>query len=362
MTYCEINTNSWKYKSLRNLVGTQISDNTLKSYILMYQEQYGRYPHLREIPFVNSETELNKRLDIKTTGSINHTTAEKLEDYTGETNIRQQTAYINRLHDDLETQLLPYNSFVEVLVNHKPSQFGNIAESIDIDEEVNPAKNKAVITNMLYKLQNLFGIEIQPITTDEIHNSELQNAVINPEYTNSFIYNGVIYVNTDVASLDAPIHEMLHMLLGSLKFDPQYQKTYMQLINIANQLAGTESIKQAYPNRTQNDVNEEIVVTELAKYLTGQPSLIQQLDKATKNDIQYTIYNTLDSLIQGTYSVFSLGDSLYNKSFSTLVKSLNSSIMNNQTKSSLDLASLNRKLANFKEELIVNNKLIENCE
>ena len=155
---------------------------------------------------------------------------------------------------------------------------------------------------------------------------------------------------------------MLHMLLGSLKFDPQYQKTYMQLINIANQLAGTESIKQAYPNRTQNDINEEIVVTELAKYLTGQPSLIQQLDKATKNDIQYTIYNTLDSLIQGTYSVFSLGDSLYNKSFSTLVKSLNSSIMNNQTKSSLDLASLNRKLANFKEELIVNNKLIENCE
>lgn len=215
---------------------------------------------------------------------------------------------------------------------------------------------------MLYKLQNLFGIEIQPITTDEIHNSELQNVVINPEYTNSFIYNGVIYVNTDVASLDAPIHEMLHMLLGSLKFDPQYQKTYMQLINIANQLAGTESIKQAYPNRTQNDINEEIVVTELAKYLTGQPSLIQQLDKATKNDIQYTIYNTLDSLIQGTYSVFSLGDSLYNKSFSTLVKSLNSSIMNNQTKSSLDLASLNRKLANFKEELIVNNKLIENCE
>lgn len=328
----------------------------------MYQEQYGRYPHLRELPFVNSEIELKNRLDIKITGDIMHTTAEKLQDYTGETDIREQTAYINRLHDDLETELLPYNSFVQVLTDHKPSQFGDIVDTIDVDSRVDQFKSKAVITNMLYKLQNLYGIPIQPITIDEIHNSELQNVVINPEYTNSFIYNGVIYINTDVASIDAPVHEMLHMLLGSLKFDPQYQQTYLKLIEVANQLSDTDSIKQAYPNRTKNDINEEIVVTELAKYLTGKPSLISKLDKNIKNDIQYTIYNTLDSLIHGSYSTFSLNNSLYDKSFVDLAKSLNSDILNNKTQSSLNLASLNRKLANFKEELISNNKLIEDCE
>jgi hypothetical protein len=38
----------------------------------------------------------------------------------------------------------------------------------------------------------------------------------------------------DVADVDAPIHEMSHMLLGSLKY--QNRELYTQLIDIAEQL------------------------------------------------------------------------------------------------------------------------------
>ena len=32
------------------------------------------------------------------------------------------------------------------------------------------------------------------------------------------VHNGKIYINTDRADIDAPIHEMTHMLLGSIRF------------------------------------------------------------------------------------------------------------------------------------------------
>jgi hypothetical protein len=34
----------------------------------------------------------------------------------------------------------------------------------------------------------------------------------------AFVHNGKIYINTDRADIDAPIHEMTHMLLGSIRF------------------------------------------------------------------------------------------------------------------------------------------------
>ena len=34
----------------------------------------------------------------------------------------------------------------------------------------------------------------------------------------AFILDGNIIVNSDIASVDAPVHELMHVLLGSLKF------------------------------------------------------------------------------------------------------------------------------------------------
>jgi hypothetical protein len=64
-----------------------------------------------------------------------------------------------------------------------------------------------------------------PITKSELSN--------NPEFegipaAQAFILNGNIYINTDSATIDAPIHGQLHLFLGSIRFGNP--NLYFQLV------------------------------------------------------------------------------------------------------------------------------------
>jgi hypothetical protein len=71
----------------------------------------------------------------------------------------------------------------------------------------------------------------------------------------------------DVAKLDAPIHEMSHLLLGSVKY--QNPNLYQELINTSEKFPMYNQLIKNYPNRTKSDVNEEIFVTEFSKFLVN---------------------------------------------------------------------------------------------
>jgi hypothetical protein len=60
--------------------------------------------------------------------------------------------------------------------------------------------------------------------------------------------NNNIYINTDLATLDSPIHEILHLVLGSIKF--QNPKLYTDLVSLAVQFGNFNKIAKKYPNRT----------------------------------------------------------------------------------------------------------------
>lgn len=48
----------------------------------------------------------------------------------------------------------------------------------------------------------------------------------------AFVYNSEIYVNTDLSDKDAPIHEMMHIMMGGLRReDPELY------FSIASQIA-----------------------------------------------------------------------------------------------------------------------------
>jgi hypothetical protein len=76
----------------------------------------------------------------------------------------------------------------------------------------------------------------------------------------------------DVADIDAPIHEMTHLMLGSIKY--QNPSLYSELVSLAEQLPNYKELARNYANRTRSDLNEEIFVTELAKYVSNKPSVI----------------------------------------------------------------------------------------
>jgi len=76
----------------------------------------------------------------------------------------------------------------------------------------------------------LYGINVIPITNIELKESDLGKVAGNAK---AFIYNGDIYVNTDIATVDSPVHEFLHLLFGSMKYSNR--EMYEQIVATAEQ-------------------------------------------------------------------------------------------------------------------------------
>jgi hypothetical protein len=73
-----------------------------------------------------------------------------------------------------------------------------------------------------------------------------------------------------LADIDAPIHEMTHILLGSIRY--KNPELYMQLIQLAESFPNNSEILRNNPNRAYSDLMEEAFVEEVAKYLSGKSS------------------------------------------------------------------------------------------
>jgi len=131
---------------------------------------------------------------------------------------------------------------------------------------------------MLDKFKEKYGIDIKYVDSNEIKDMNIPNAGI----VNAFVYNGDIYVNTDVANVKTSlVHELMHIFLGAVRFtNPEL---YFSLVSSVEELDYYEEKSLDYPNRTRNDVNEEIFVSEFSKYITGIPSLFNNLDEKILN-------------------------------------------------------------------------------
>ena len=318
-----------------------------------FVEKYGRFPNLDEIPGSNSSQHLADTIHINDNGSA------KIEDIlatTGVNNVEEANVILNDQHSDLEIKVTPMNKEAIVEIKRRPSQYeaGNSVE-FEIDENV----NTGVLFNQMFdKLRKLYGINLIPIT-----NKELQTWKNIPDVKNisAFIYQNNIYINTDIAGVDAPIHEMTHFLLGSIRF--KNPELYFELIKIADQFESFNNIARNYPNRTQSDVYEEVFVHEVAKYLANLPSAITKLDQKIQYELNYNIKRLLDSVLMGKYSVKSFEEGeLYKMSLRDLAKSVQSLMLTSENLGSLDDAQLHRIMANKKSDLMKKGDLKEECQ
>ena len=349
MIACEINKNSFKYQTLKNMSG--ISEYSLDSFISTFQTKFGRMPELDELPKVNSEPYLNKTLNIKKLSTIKSIETNKLLDYTDTTTVEEATIKLNNLYKDLEITLTPFQSFTSIEVKHRPTQYTNIKEPLDIETFLQDSTT--ILSKQLQKMQKLYGINIIPLSTDEI--AEL--GVPNSSLVKGFVKDGNIYVNTDNATLDTKVHELMHIFLGAIRFSNP--NLYFSLVNQVEQLPRYEEFSQSFPNRTREDVNEEIFVQEFSKYLTKQPSIFDSFQDL--NMLMYEIYRNLDTLIDGNYSVKSLQESPFGNTLEELFTKLQSESVINKQYGSLDDATLHRTLANVKESLMQKKLLEERC-
>lgn len=354
MALC-INKNSAEYQSLKNRAG--ISEFMLDSICRYFLEEYGRFPHLDEIQNSNSEPYLRKFIKVTKDDSVE---IENVLKQTGKENLQDAVISINDEFRDLETVITPITKKALVTIHHKPTDNNFDVTPVEQDSDVH---NYFVLEEALYKLASLYGIKFNTITDAELNSDKWLGLIPDASLVNAFIYNGEIYINLDRDSLDSPIHEMFHMFVGSLRFTNP--KLYKSLIDSIQTLPSYNQLVEKYPGRTRNDVNEEILVTEVSKYLTGYPSALQNMDKTTRYEISYNIKRMLDIILMGQDSVKTISeDRLFNLSLKEIAQYVNSSVMVNTFKGTMDVegSELHRVLNNIKSDLYKNGTLKEYCD
>ena len=345
MNYCEIKTTQ-RGQTLKEMSG--LSEFSVMSFINGFQQRYGRFPELDEIPRANSENYLSKQLNLKDSKTTRYTSTSKIQEVTGTSDIKEANSILNNEYKDLEVHLDQIEDAVVVETLHRPTEY---SDKEIVVTDIDKTDSKTVLLDSLGRLEQYYGIDIIPITSQEITTPGFSSK-------NAFIKDGKIYINLDNASIDAPIHEMLHLFMGSIRF--ANSNLYFQLVQQTEQLPNFEQYVELFPNRSMSDVQEEIFVEQLGRYIIGEESMFDQIDPSIVNYLIYNIKRDIDSIIFGKQSVKSLSE-VFGKSLLELARELGSDNFDVTTMASLDDATIHRIMANTKEELLSKNELIQEC-
>ena len=340
-----VNINDRDFQILQKKSGIPVS--LLSAYVGGYLDRYGEFPRLEDLPEANSEPYLKEALNVKG----NSVKIEQVLKYTGAKTLQEAIQYINQNHGDLQVEIYPINKEGIIKITHKPSKYDDLDNIEEI--EVNPNMNSTIaLSNMVGKLFNLYGVQIQMTDSQQLEELGISSLA------KGLILNGNILINQDIATIDTPIHEMLHLLIGGIRF--KHPKVYENLVKYAENFSNLQQLSQLYPNRTYLDMLEESLVTELSKFMTNQPNEISNLDQNIQNLISKDFCDTLDYVLMGTKST-EIVPNLAVHTLNSLAKVVQSRTFENKFKGTLDEARLGRQVANLKEDLIKNNKLEEEC-
>lgn len=353
-----INKKSYEYRSLQERTG--LSDLFLEAEIIDYADNHnGRWPTPAEIDGSDTTEHAREFLELR---KNNTTETSKLTDKFQVDTVDEAVVLLNTqdTYNDLEFDILPLNKTSIVNISHRSTIYNNNFEiRYKPDEEVN---SKIVLDTAFGKLATLYGIHFKQVYLRDLHNDPMFKDVIsvdpNPK---AFILNGQIYINMNNYSVDSPIHELSHMLIGQLRFTKP--ELYMQLISLSEQLPNYGKMMRAYPNRSRNDINEEIFVTEYSKFITGQKSVFDSIDPDIAYQVQFQVNRMIDTILEGSLGIRDLKlQDIGRLSLKQIADLVNSSKMTSVNSFPLEDSSIHRKLNNMKSKMLKSGQLKEVCE
>lgn len=308
-----------------------------------FVEQHGRFPKLDEIPYADSTSYIENLLKVKNQ-AVN---IDYLLQITNTQSINEAVVQLNTIYSDLQIELTPIGKTAKITITKRP-----ITKPIEQDKITPNAliSNYALFGNIVTSLQKLYGINIKQIDLDTIQ-EQFPNI---PGLTTAkaFVLNGDIYINTELADKDAPIHEMMHILVGELKTNNS--KLYYSLVDFVSNLDEFKAFSQQFVNRTQSDLAEEMFVEEVSKLMVGMKS---SLPNEVIYELMYTTKRILDSILMGECSVKDYNN-IFNKSLIQLGTMVNSQLFDTK----IPVNRQHRIIQNKKKELLENNELKEYCD
>lgn len=105
------------------------------------------------------------------------------------------------------------------------------------------------------ELANLYGIQIIEVTNDDIHNNPELKTLVDVDKAHGFIYKGNIYINKSNNSPDTKLHEMLHLIFGSVKY--QNRLLYDNLMQLA--FSQDKNMARGFNQFVEQQKNLEII-------------------------------------------------------------------------------------------------------
>lgn len=368
-----IDTSSGDYQQLRQSVGNSLSEFKFRAYTQAFYTKHNRLPKLHEIPGASSKEYLINTLQAKSTPLENKYKVKEqdLISYTGE-DIRSAIRIINSKHTDLEVSYsedpetgdpIVLDGYNFISIRQKPG-FSEIYKDF---QEIRPQRkedDKIALRIALDKLLKNYGIDIIYAESEELEEllkNEVQGNVPSDLKTvKGFILNGKIYINSSLAGLNTPIHELMHIFIGAIKFqDRNLYENLLQLV--ADRLSQIENwqdkLAPYYKNRTMNDILEEVLVKDYSNWITkeGTSLIFDGLSEEEQGSLQYEILENiqlmLDRLLFGSQSVTSIPkEYLYVNSLNTLISTLGSNMTD--ITSLCSLSTEHRRLSNVKQSLM----------
>ena len=345
-----INKNSREYQRLKQI--SNIPEYQLEWQCRTFLDEHNRFPNLDELYGVNSEPYIKEQLALNN----NICSTDKLFDLTKTQNVHDAIIALNNEYRDIQVQGIQIHDQVILDIKHKPA----------VNSQIKPAQynqdlsnNFMVLSNLVETLSEQYGIPMEITSIRQIQEDPELRTLVDAQTSKAFIFNNTVYVNSDIASIDSPIHELLHIFIGSMRLSNP--ELYYSLIKSAEQFENYDQLIVPYKNRTQGDLDEEVFIHELAKYITKQSNAIQKLSPQIQYEILYNTTSTINSAFMGNYNASAISNP-YNKSIKDLSRILDSNICELQSTSVLDNARASRQLANMKQQLFEKNELQEKCD
>lgn len=350
-----LNKTSVEYEDLKR--SSTLPEDILDKHCLSFFDKHNRMPRLDEIPGSNSTEYLKKELKVTKYNGIKN---KDLFELTGVNTVPEATINLNNHYLDSQIDIVDCGESSIIKMQQRPNNLvKDITQLYDVSNNIT---NENIIQG-LHTLRKLYGYDFKEISSFELEQEEWKDLMPSNKLVKAFIYNGNIYINTDNFSPDSRIHEMLHLLVGSIRF--ANPKLYTTLLKQASMIENIDQLaQQLHPDKTRNDALEEILVSELANKLSGRQSRLDKLTDEQLYEINYNVKRTLDTILYGDYSTKCISDQrLYGMSMKEVVKEVNSNSMTSTFNGTFnrDGSEVHRKLANKKAELLKNYELFEIC-
>lgn len=383
--------NTAQYQRLRAIAqAAGISEFQLRASVSQYYDKYGTWPPLDYIPNMDSSNYLKQQLAISDQGT---TTLQKLEEFISTSDPLEAQQQINKLYQDQEVAIIPYHEDqVIVKIRKKPSIYGEpFTEQIDwvqvLDErgvtkdgKLTQESSVGILNNIIDRLTSRYGIKMERFSNEDLQYdiSRLRDIKGLPgvQDANAFVYNGVIYINTSNAKADAPLHELMHMIVGHLReTNPSlYQELISSIEGKTEEDATLYNSKleilqnnPTYKGRTHNDINEELLVKEFSEFMTlpEYDGIFTHMSDKGKDLVFQSITRAIDTFIMPYQSSASIeAGKVMEYSIVGLCEKLGSGLLIPRNSGTLYnyKGMQNRVLANYKQRLINNGELKEVCQ